>query len=209
MGRRSDHSRAELEALIVAEGHRLLAETGFARFSAREVAKRIGYSIGTIYNVFGTLDRLMMAVNGRTFELWTEFLRARLAEAGADRIAALVDGYFRFAADNPNLWMAIYDHRLGPGEALTEEFAARRRALTGIVEQEVAGVLPLERRDAAAALAHSLVAVVHGHCLFALNGTFALLGENDPQGAALARVRESLAAVREAPDRTDRTELKT
>ena len=76
MGRRSDHSREELEALIVAEGHRLLAETGYARFSAREVAKRIGYSIGTIYNVFADLDRLMMAINGRTFVLWAAFLRS-------------------------------------------------------------------------------------------------------------------------------------
>src|SRR5207253_2291494 len=50
MARRSDHTRAELEALILDEGHRLMAETGYARFSAREVAKRVGYSIGTIYN---------------------------------------------------------------------------------------------------------------------------------------------------------------
>ena len=42
MGRRSDHSREELEKLILEEGHRHMAEAGFARFSAREVAKRIG-----------------------------------------------------------------------------------------------------------------------------------------------------------------------
>ena len=46
MGRRSDHSRPELREIIVAEGHRQMHEVGFARFSAREVAKRIGYSIG-------------------------------------------------------------------------------------------------------------------------------------------------------------------
>ena len=195
MGRRSDHSREELEALIVAEGHRLLAETGYARFSAREVAKRIGYSIGTIYNVFANLDRLMMAINGRTFVLWAEFLRDRLAAAEGDRIEALVVGYFRFAAENRNLWMAIYDHRLAPGEPTPESYAARRRALTGIVEAEIARVLPARTQDQAPALARSLVATVHGHCFFALNGTFALLGETDPQGAALARVRETLAAA--------------
>ena len=48
MGRRSDHSRPELREMIVAEGHRQMLEVGFARFAAREVAKRIGYSIGTI-----------------------------------------------------------------------------------------------------------------------------------------------------------------
>ena len=85
MGRRSDHSREELRALIVAEGHRQLAEVGYARFSAREVAKRIGYSIGTIYNVFGTLDQLILAINGETLDLWKAHLEARLSAPTDDR----------------------------------------------------------------------------------------------------------------------------
>lgn len=195
MGRRSDHSRAELEELILAEGHRLMAETGYARFSAREVAKRIGYSIGTIYNVFGSLDRLLMAINSRTFLLWARAIATRLETAGPDRIAVLVDGYFAFATANANLWMAIYDHRFGPGESLPERYVAERGELTSLVEREIAAVLPAERADRAAPLARSLVATVHGHCLFEVNGTFALLGEGDPRGAALARVREALAAA--------------
>ena len=194
MGRRSDHSREQLEELIIAEGHALMADTGYARFSAREVAKRIGYSIGTIYNVFGSLDALLLAINSRTFTLWATWLRERLAEAGNDRIAALVAGYFDFAERNPNLWMAIYDHRQPAGTEMPEGYRRLRSGLTGIVETEIALVLPEDRRGEAAALARSLVALVHGHCEFALNGTFALLGEDQPQAAALARVREALAA---------------
>jgi len=195
MGRRSDHSREQLEELILAEGHQLMAELGYARFSAREVAKRIGYSIGTIYNVFGSLDELLLAINSRTFTLWAAWLRDKLAVAGEDRIAALVAGYFDFAARNPNLWMAIYDHRLPAGVEMPEDYRRKRAGLTGIVEEEIARVLPRETRDRAPALARSLVAVVHGHCEFALNGTFALLGEEQPEQAALARVREALAGA--------------
>src|SRR3546814_14710228 len=79
MGRRSDHSREELEALILEEGHRHMAESGFAKFSSREVAKRIGYSVGTLYNVFGSSDRLVAAINTRTFDLCAAFLERRLA----------------------------------------------------------------------------------------------------------------------------------
>jgi AcrR family transcriptional regulator len=180
--------------MIILEGHRQLAETGFARFSAREVAKRIGYSIGTIYNVFGTLDRLILAINGRTFQLWADHLRTRLSspEQG-DRIRILVEGYFSFARENPNLWMAIYDHRLPPDSAMPPEYVAERSGLTEIVTREVAAALPEPRRDEAPRLARSLIATVHGHCTFALNGTFALMGESDPLDLALARVRESLA----------------
>ena len=200
MGRRSDHSRAELEALILGEGHRLMAETGSGGFSAREVAKRIGYSIGTLYNVFGSHDRLLSAINGRTFVSWAAAIQARLDAAGdGDRIAVLVDSYFDFAATNRNLWLAIYDHRMPPGEPFPDNYVAQRRVLTSIVEGEIARVLPQAKLGQAAPLARSLLATVHGHCTFSLNGTFALLGETDPQGAALARVRESLRAAG-APD---------
>ncbi|HEX8482590.1 MAG TPA: TetR/AcrR family transcriptional regulator [Allosphingosinicella sp.] len=195
MGRRSDHSRAELERMIILEGHRQLAEVGFSRFSAREVAKRIGYSIGTIYNVFGTHDRLVLAINTRTFRLWADHLRDRLACAGDDRIRTLVEGYFSFARENPNLWMAIYDHRLPPDVPMPPEYDDERRVLTEIVAKEIAAALPAPRREEAPRLARSLIATVHGHCTFALNGSFALMGETEPLELALARVRESLAAA--------------
>ena len=197
MGRRSDHSRAELEALILDAGHQLMAEVGFARFSAREVAKRVGYSIGTISNVFGSYDRLVLAINTRTFVNWAGHLRARLETAGEDRIAALVAGYFAFAREHPQLWMAIYDHRLPAAMAMPAADAETRATLTGIVADEVARALGRDR-DAVAALARSLVATVHGHCHFAITGAFDLMGEPDAEGAALSRVRETLLTRRAA-----------
>lgn len=195
MGRRSDHSRAELEALTLQEGHLLMAEVGFARFSAREVAKRVGYSIGTIYNVWGNLDRLLAAINSHSFTIWAEDMRAQLEQAGDDRIAALVAGYFAFARTRTNLWTAIYDHRLPPGAALSDADALLRGALTEIALVEIAGALGLREPEEARALTRSLIGVVHGHCSLELTGAFALMGEPDPEAQALARVREAIAAA--------------
>lgn len=180
--------------MLIAEGHKLLAEQGLAKFSGREVAKRAGYSVGTIYNVFGSLDRLMGAINSHTFSLWADFLQGRLDEAGEDRIRSLVEGYFDFALAHPNLWSAIYDHRLAEGEQLDEADYDQRAALTAIVEKEVRAALPNPDMPEAARFARSLIATVHGHCSYVVTGTFALLEEPDPVGSALARVRECLAA---------------
>lgn len=196
MGRRSDHSRAELEAMIVAEGHRVMAETGFAAFSAREVARRVGYSIGTIYNVFDSLDQLLVAINSRTFELWTDYLRQRVEQGGSDRIQALVRAYFDFAREHSKLWMAIYDHRLPAGMAMPDRDMEKRRALTQIVFDEIARQLSASSASDVEHLSRSLIATVHGHCTFELNGTFALMGEKDPVALALGRVREAIAAAR-------------
>ena len=170
-----------------------MAQWGFARFSARRVARAIGYSVGTVYNVFASLDHLLVAINSRTFEQWTEHLRARLAEGGEDRIRVLVEGYFSFARANPNLWMAIYDHRLPPGMAMPEEDAERRAALVRIVAEEVGQEVLGRTPEEVQQLARSLIATVHGHCDFELNGSFALMGEKDPAAMALERVRQALA----------------
>lgn len=193
MGRRSDHTRAELRNLLVRHGHDHMAEVGIARFSGREVAKRAGYSVGTISNVFGSVDGLVVAINSHSFTIWADLLRDRLARSGPDRIAALVDGYFAFAEKHPQLWSAIYAHRLPEGMDLPDEDREMRAALTRIVEDEIAAVLPPDAPDLAR-LSRSLVAVVHGHCSFLVSGSFALLEEPEPKAAALARVRESLAA---------------
>lgn len=198
MGRRSDHSRAELEELILSAGHALVAEAGLAGFSAREVARRIGYSIGTIHNVFGSADRLIAAINTRSFAAWAMFLHERLDAAGDDgnRIAALVAGYFGFAREYPHLWTAIYDHRLPPETSLSEADEAGRGLLTRIVVEEIARALGRPADDAVGALSHSLIATVHGHCAFAISGTWELMGETDAEAAALARVCETLSTAR-------------
>ncbi len=199
MGRRSDHTRSELEALFVDEGRRQLAQTGLARFSARDVAKRVGYSIGTLYNVFGSYDGLLLAINARTLSLWTAHLRDRLAASQPDRIATLVCGYFEFATDNPKPWMTIYEHHMADGGAAPAWYQAKATELMSIVVAEITAVLPHADPVDVQALARSLVAVVHGHCAFSLYKTFGLLGEPRPIETALARVREAIAAAAVAP----------
>lgn len=195
MGRRSDHSPDELRELLVSCGHALMAERGFAKFSAREAARRAEYTVGTIYNVFGGLDGYLIAINSRTFRHWSAWLETALAKAPdetAARIEALVRAYFAFAADNTNAWMAIYDHRIDKSVEIAREDEAAREALTGIVEREVGATLGLPGNDKTRRLVRSLIATVHGHCALWLSGSFALLQEPDPAGQAVDRVLEIL-----------------
>lgn len=195
MGRRSDHGREELRELILSTGQNVLAEGGYARFSAREVAKRVGYSVGTIMHIFGNVDLLVMAINSRTFSLWAQWIEARLEGVeGRERIAVLVRGYFDFAAGHVNLWAAIYEHRVPEGLEMAESLVAERVHLTDIIRREVGSLLPEDGSDRVARLTSSLIATVHGHCAFALGGSFALMGEVAPLELAVARVMEVLQA---------------
>lgn len=195
MGRRSDHSREELKEIIISAGHRQMLDVGFAHFSAREVAKRVGYSIGTLYNVFGNYDELILAINGRTLDLWRDHLETRLEtmEHGGDRLKAAVNAYFEFAIINRHAWTALYDFRLPDDIEPPARYCEKVTAIMTVVEREIAAALPPGRRSDAAALTRSLLATVHGHCFFTLNGTFRILGEGDPLEAARERVADALA----------------
>ncbi|MEP6869796.1 MAG: TetR/AcrR family transcriptional regulator [Novosphingobium sp.] len=196
MGRRSEHSRPELREMIVAEGHRQISEVGFAHFSAREVAKRIGYSIGTIYNVFGSYDQLIMAINGRTLDLWLDYLESRLHGITEDRLRVAIDAYFEFAVVHRHAWTALYDFRLADDQPTPEFYQAKVTEITEVIVRELTAVLPSRHAAQARPLARSLLATVHGHCFFTLNGTFRLLGEIDPLAAARERVNDALARYR-------------
>jgi len=172
-----------------------MAADGFAHFSARQEARAVGYSVGTVYNVFPSLDYLLIAINTRTFALWADFIRERLEGTSEDRIGVLVRAYFDFASQHTNLWTAIYAHRLPEGMELPAGDDEARRELTLIVIRELGAALPGKADTDIERLARSLIATVHGHCTYALDGSFALMGETDPVGLALERVREAIAAA--------------
>lgn len=194
MARRTDHNRSELRELVLTEAHRHMGDVGFARFSSREVAKRIGYSVGTVYNVFPNLDALIVAVNTRTFEVWHDHVSKVLDADPPDRIEAMVSAYFDFASANPELWHALYAHRLAPGGSLSAEDQEIRGRLTGLIADEISSVLPHLGRERVIDLTRSLIAVVHGHCSFQIGGSYALMGSLDARPDALARVREIIAS---------------
>ena len=201
MGRRSDHTRSELQALLIEEGWRQLSEVGLAHFSARDVAKRVGYSIGTLYNVFGSYDGLLLAINARTLSMWAADLEARLQGADAgDRIAALVGGYFEFARRHPKAWIAVFEHHMADWGPAPVSYAEAVREVLAIAAREIGAALPGADPPRLERLARSLIATVHGHCVFAVLRTFDMLGETAPEAAALARVREALSAARRAAD---------
>ena len=122
-------------------------------------------------------------------------LTLRLERGEGDRLAAAIGAYFDFALANRHAWTALYDFRLHEDTPMPPFYAEKVAAITGLVVAAVAGALPKGRQARAVDLARSLLATVHGHCFFALNGTFALLGEGDPLAAAQARVREAVEAA--------------
>ena len=83
MGRRSTHTPQQLRELILDAAQDIIQVQGLAGLSAREIARRIEYSPGTIYNMFENLDDVVLHVEARVLEALDKRLSALLQDGNA------------------------------------------------------------------------------------------------------------------------------
>ena len=61
-----DREALSTKALDVAEA--IVVTRGLAALNARDLAAGVGCSVGSLYNIFGSLDRLIRILNTRTLD---------------------------------------------------------------------------------------------------------------------------------------------
>ena len=105
MGRRSTHTPQQLREIILESAQDIIETDGLAGLSAREIARRIGYSPGTIYNMYENLDDVVLHVEARVLDA----LEGRLADIvkaakGPEALPELARAYLAFTHEKPKLW---------------------------------------------------------------------------------------------------------
>lgn len=164
MGRRSIHTPEQLRQLILDAAAAIIEAHGLAGLSAREIARRIGYSPGTIYNMFDNLDDVVLNVEGRVLDALDERLAAELAKGGDQTtlVMRLAQAYLAFTHERPKLWNLLFEHYMPGGTDTPPWYQEKLERLMSRVETAVAPIYPpdavLERQRAA----RVLWAGVHG-----------------------------------------------
>jgi AcrR family transcriptional regulator len=172
MARRSDHTREELTELAIDAAVELIEKDGFAQFSARKVAAKIGYTVGTIYNVFGSYDALLFHVHARTLDHWYEFLQARLKRAKSDPLRVLARGYVEYARTHYNRWLALFEHHRDKSSPVPDWYQARIKRFFAMLEDTIPSAAGRKtKRDA-----QVLWAGIHGISMLSLTGRLDLVG---------------------------------
>jgi AcrR family transcriptional regulator len=171
MGRRNEHSRDELKDLALRAAADIVGESGAAALSMREVARRIGYTVGALYIVFENLDDLIVHLNERTvLELRAALERIRgRANQPAQNLRLLVAAYLGFALLNTARWRLVFEHRLPEGQKAPPTYAGHTAAIFALVSQRLreSGAGEGEATDE---LATALWGGVHGICMLAVTG---------------------------------------
>lgn len=163
MGRRSLHTAEELRELIISASTELIQESGLGGLSAREIARRINYSPGTLYNSFENLDDLVLTIEGRLLDSLLEALSA-VPKSGdpRERVHGLANCYLAFAARNPKLWNLLSEHPVPASRGVPESYRQKFEAVMGKVEDALRPLSPGLGADDVRRSARVLWAGMHG-----------------------------------------------
>jgi AcrR family transcriptional regulator len=167
MGRRSTHTPQQLRVLILDAAQEIIEAQGLAGLSAREIARRVGYSPGTIYNIFDNLDDVVLNVEARVLDA----LDARLSDIqqgedaanGAEgRLIRIAHAYLAFTQERPRLWNLLFEHHMPAGTELPTWYQEKLERLMAQIERALAPHFPLDREADCKRAARVLWAGVHG-----------------------------------------------
>ena len=98
-------TKEEIRVDLIVKARELLKEKGLDYLTARKLADYSGYSVGTIYNQFKSMDTLIMWENCQTLDELYQVLET--AEFGSDayvNLTHLLEKYVDFVLGNKNLW---------------------------------------------------------------------------------------------------------
>jgi AcrR family transcriptional regulator len=183
MARRKDHSPQELKTSIRVAAEKIIYTKGLVALTARRVAEAVGYTPGTIYNLYRDMDALVTEVNYTTLTRLDEFCRERLKRAGSGYAAvkSLAYAYIDFAAGNERAWRTLFieTNRVGKPGKLPAHYQERLAGLFQMLETTLKDNLAMDAIDAASA-ARILWAALHGITSLTLDGRLSLIGVEDP-----------------------------
>src|SRR5262245_225932 len=193
--------RAKQREDLIAVAEKVIATKGLAGLKSRELAAEIGVANGAVFNLVDDMDELVLRVGSRTLARLDAALSA--AESGgtpspAERLVRIAVAYCDFAADNLELWRALFEHRMAPEKPIPEWAIEQQMNLFLHIYHPLAKLFPKWSEDELSITARSLFASVHGMVSLGL--------EQKLIAVPVAALRDEIATIVKATIRGLRSE---
>lgn len=176
MARRSDHTREELKELALKSAEELLNDNSSSELSTRQIATKMGYTVGTLYQIFKNLPDLLLHVNARTLKKLYEDCQNLDTnnQSAQDIILSYARVYLDFAHSHPGLWELIFDNDILSVEDLPDWYLSQVNALFSLIEVQLKIIQPDVSGQEIIKTSRVLWSSVHGICTLSIkNNLFA------------------------------------
>ncbi|MGY3033258.1 AcrR family transcriptional regulator [Bradyrhizobium sp. USDA 4354] len=157
--------REKLRVNLIQAAEQMIAERGLAGLKTRDLAREIGCANGAVYNLVTDVDELVLRVGSRTLLRLDEALSA--AESAGDpspqeTLIRIAIAYCDFAADNLQLWRALFEHRMAADKLVPDWSVHDQMQLFRHIYQPLAALFPERSPEELGITARSLFSAVHG-----------------------------------------------
>ncbi len=164
MGRRSDHSREELQKLIVDATLFLVSEHGAEQVTARKIATAVGYTPGMLYSVFLNLQDIFLHVNQIGLQTLYEKCdhAIKLSPSPDAAIKHMGLAYLTFAAEHTHQFDLMFARAETRPEVTAPNLTHQIHALFDLVETQLQQLVPAATDTQLTVAARALWSGVHG-----------------------------------------------
>ncbi len=180
--------QAKLRERLIDAGEAQVIAGGASSMKARDLAREAGCALGAIYNVFDDMQALLMAINMRTFRRMGQVVAAsQEGTEGLDpneRMIRMATAYLYFAAENTNLWRALFDLEMSVDSRVPDWYLEELARLFAYIAAPLAELFPEKNEGELDLMTRAMFSSVHGIVLLGL--------EKRISGVPIERVQEML-----------------
>lgn len=185
MARRSDHSKEELKTLILEETKKIVESEGLAGLTARRLAHDIGYTAGTLYHLFGSMEGIIFAVNQQTLSKLSKLLNnpknypqnATLE----NNLKTMAKIYIDFTHSHRQLWLMIFNHILPQNEQSPDWYKEQVINLFNPLEEMLSPLFSEKNKEENILATRVLWLSVHGICFMEETQKTSIIPNNNAQ----------------------------
>ncbi len=189
MARRGHHTLEQIKNMVLTASEELVAEGGLTQLRVRNIAVKIGYTVGSIYMVFESMNDLILHLKGRTLDMIAQHMDQVNAPNAEQQLEELATVYIEFASQNLNRWSLVFEHRLPENMATPEWYQSKVDGLYKKFEDQFEILIPgmpnVERKRTALAF----LGGIHGVCVLMLTKQLGRLSENDLEESVTLLIR--------------------
>jgi AcrR family transcriptional regulator len=171
MARRSDHTREELRSMILAAARDIVERQGYQSLTVRAVTREIGYTPGTLYQIFASVTDLKLSVNAETVaELRTRIVdqTREIADPKA-RLRQMSHAYVDYAFAHPDLWRLAFERLSGFEGGHPSIITRETEGVVYCARRVLGAIAPGIAEERLVAVAAAFWSAVHGVCHLALS----------------------------------------
>lgn len=183
MARRSEHSLAQIREMILQAAEDIVDEQGLDGLTVRKIALEIGYTVGSIYMAFASMNDLIMQLKARQLERLVDQLDEYSDEDAESWLKLMAKAYYEFARSRYPQWQHLFV--AVDRQPLPNWYVEKISQMLQPWELAVSRLFPALERQQWIVLSNTLWASVHGLCLLSLNGGLGAANDTAPANIEL------------------------